>query len=71
MPNGHILTRLQGIRTMLNGVHQASAPMTNNTSGAERQAIIDSFLAEVFPNPFRFGTGDAESTRPLYVLSGS
>ena len=57
--NTHILTRLQGIQTILNGVHQASAPLTNNTSGAERQAIIDSFLAAVFPNHYRFGTGDA------------
>jgi len=59
MPNAHILTRLQGIQTILNGTHQASASLTNNTSGAERQAVIDSFLAAVFPNQFRFGTGDA------------
>ena len=57
--NNHILTRLQGIQTILNGVHQASTPLTNNTSGTERQAIIDSFLAAVFPNHYRFGTGDA------------
>lgn len=59
MPNTHILTRLQGIQNILNGVHQASTPLTNNTSGAERAAIIDSFLSAVFPNQFRFGTGDA------------
>jgi hypothetical protein len=57
--NTHILSRLQGIQTILNGVHQASAPMTNNTIGAERQAFIDNFLAAVFPNHYRFGTGDA------------
>jgi hypothetical protein len=59
MPNTHILTRLQGIQSILNGVHQASAPLTSNTSGTEREAIIDSFLSAVFPNQFRFGTGDA------------
>lgn len=59
MPNTHILTRLQGIQSILNGVHQASAPSTSSTSGTEREAIIDSFLSAVFPNQFRFGTVDA------------
>jgi hypothetical protein len=59
MPNQHILSRLQGIQEILNGVHRASSPMSNATSGTERQAVIDHFLAAVFPNQFRFGTGDA------------
>jgi hypothetical protein len=59
MPNQYVIQRLAGIRNILNGVHQASAPMTNNTSGAEREAVIDNFLSAVFPNQFRFGTGDA------------
>ena len=63
MPNTHILTRLQGIQSILNGVHQASASLTNNSSGSEREAIIDSFLSAVFPNQFRFGTGDATDAR--------
>ncbi|MDT7832436.1 hypothetical protein RQM59_08595 [Flavobacteriaceae bacterium S356] len=59
MPNQYVLQRLAGIRTILNGVHRASANMTNNTMGAEREAVIDFFLSAVFPNQFRFGTGDA------------
>lgn len=59
MPNKYVLQRLAGIRNILNGVHQASSPMSNNTSGAEREAVIDNFLSAVFPNQFRFGTGDA------------
>jgi hypothetical protein len=59
MPNQHVQTRLMGIQAILNGIHQASAPMSNNTTGTERQAVIDSFLSAVFPNQYRFGTGDA------------
>ena len=57
--NTNILTRLQGIQDILMGVHKASSPLTNNSTGAERQAFIDVFLNSVFPNQFRFGTGDA------------
>src|ERR1700674_4880270 len=33
--------------------------MSSATKGVERQTFIDSFLREVFPTPFRFGSGDA------------
>jgi hypothetical protein len=40
MPNQHVLDRLIGIQNILNGSHQTSTPMTNNTSGSEREAVI-------------------------------
>jgi hypothetical protein len=48
MPNHLIESRLAGIQNILNGVHQASAGLSNETTGEERQAVIDSFLAAVF-----------------------
>jgi hypothetical protein len=59
MPNDYVAQRLDGIRTILMGVHRASAPLSANTKGQERQAFVDSFLANVLPPVFRFGTGDA------------
>src|ERR1035437_9511402 len=59
MVNDYILQRLAGIQTILNGVHQASAPMSSNSKGQERQAFIENFLAKVLPRIYRFGTGDA------------
>jgi hypothetical protein len=57
--NAHLLSRLAGIQTMLNGVHQAGGSMSSASRGSERQAFIDGFLKEVLPTPFRSGTGDA------------
>ena len=57
--NPHVLQRLVGIRNQLVAVHQASSAMSSATKGHERQEFIDRFLSEVFPTPFRFGTGDA------------
>lgn len=59
MPNQHVSSRLDGIQTMLKGVHQSSASMSSATKGTERAAFIDDFLSRVLPAPFRFGTGDA------------
>lgn len=59
MPNQHILARLAGIQSQLIGAHQASVPMSNASKGAEREAFINGFLANVLPPVFRFGTGDA------------
>jgi hypothetical protein len=59
MPNGYVFERLAGIQTILNGVRQASTPMSSNTKGTERQSFIEDFLSKVLPPIYRFGTGDA------------
>jgi hypothetical protein len=62
MPNNHVIDRLAGIQQILNGVHAASSSMSAASRGHERQAFIDSFLANVLPPVYRFGTGDATDT---------
>jgi hypothetical protein len=59
MPNQHVITRLAGIRNQLMAGHAASAPLSNASKGAEREAFVDNFLRKVFPPNNRFGTGDA------------
>ena len=59
MPNQDLLQRLEGIQSILKGVHQAGAPMSSATKGVEREAFIGNFLSQVLPSPYRFGTGDA------------
>jgi hypothetical protein len=58
MANLHVENRLQGISSILNGVHQAGASMSAASKGVERQAFIDNFLKEVLPPIYRFGSGD-------------
>jgi hypothetical protein len=57
--NAHVLQRLEGIQTQLLGTYQAGRSISSTTKGLERETFINSFLSEVFPTPFRFGTGDA------------
>jgi hypothetical protein len=57
--NPHILSRLAGMQQMLIGVHSAGSTLSSSSKGAEREAFVNGFLKEVFPPPFRFGTGDA------------
>jgi Domain of unknown function (DUF6602) len=59
MANQLVLNRLNGIQSMLKAVHQSNSGLSDATSGAERAAFVDGFLASVLPAPFRFGTGDA------------
>jgi len=59
MPNLNVQARLEGIQTILRGVHQSGSSMSSASKGAERSAFIDDFLSKVLPSPFRFGTGDA------------
>jgi hypothetical protein len=56
--NPHVVRRLEGIRSQLLGAHQAGSSLSAATKGHERETFIHSFLSEVFPTPFRFGTGD-------------
>jgi hypothetical protein len=59
MANSFIFDRLAGIQGVLNSVHAAGGPMSASTRGQERQAFISSFLSNVLPPTFRFGSGDA------------
>ncbi|MFG1248008.1 DUF6602 domain-containing protein [Xanthobacter flavus] len=63
MPNDYVRQRLSGIRTILNGVHQGSSGLSSATSGQERAAFIDNFLANVLPPMYRFGSGDVTDKR--------
>jgi uncharacterized protein DUF6602 len=58
MPNAHVLQRLAGIQSILNGVHAASAGLSSATVGQQRAAFINDYLAEVLPPVYRFGSGD-------------
>ena len=62
MVNTHLVKRLEGIHTILKGVHQAGQPMSSASKGSEREAFVNQFLATTFPPPYRFGTGDATGT---------
>jgi hypothetical protein len=57
--NPHIVQRLSGIHTMLLGAYAANKSMSASSKGVERQTFIDSFLSQVLPSHFRFGSGDA------------
>lgn len=59
MPNQHVLQRLTGLQSILNGVHQSSVGLSSATIGQERAAFVDEFLSKVLPPIYRFGTGDA------------
>lgn len=59
MLNQHVLQRLTGLQTILNGVHQSSVGLSSATVGQERAVFVDKFLSEVLPPIYRFGTGDA------------
>ena len=59
MQNSDVMQRLVGVQQILVGVHQAGSPLSASSKGSERQAFIDSFLREVLPPLYRFGTGDA------------
>jgi hypothetical protein len=59
MPNQFVLQRLAGIQQVLMGVHRSGAPMSAASRGTERQTFVESFLANVLPPIYRFGSGDA------------
>lgn len=62
MQNTHVFQRLTGIQSILMGVHQAGSSLSASSKGNERQAFIESFLGDVLPPIYRFGTGDATDT---------
>jgi hypothetical protein len=52
--NGFIV---DGIRAILMAHHTAGVCLPSAAKGAEREVLVREFLAEVFPPPFRFGSG--------------
>jgi hypothetical protein len=56
--NEHVFQRLLGIQKTLMGLHEGGAALTSSSRGTEREHFVNSFLARVFPSPFRFGNGD-------------
>ena len=58
MQNSHVAERLAGIQSALTALHQASSTLSSASKGTEREQFVGSFLEEVLPVPFRFGTGD-------------
>ncbi len=56
--NELILQRLEGIRRTLVAVDSAGAPLSAASRGREREEFVHTFLREVFPPPYRFGSGD-------------
>jgi hypothetical protein len=56
--NPYVLQRLAGVRKQLLGAHHGGSSLSAATKGHERETFVHSFLSEVFPTPFRFGTGD-------------
>jgi hypothetical protein len=57
--NDHLKSRLEAMQRMLLGAYSAGNFFGNVTKGAEREAFLNSFLAEILPPPFRFGMGEA------------
>ncbi|MBX5183378.1 hypothetical protein HJB88_12100 [Rhizobium sp. NZLR5] len=59
MRNEFLVGRLDGIQHQLIAAYLAGASMSSSSKGRERELFINDFLTRVFPNSFRFGTGDA------------
>jgi uncharacterized protein DUF6602 len=58
LTNEHIKGRLEGIKHMLMGAHQAGNSLSSASKGNEREAFINGVLSQVLPPHFRFGSGD-------------
>lgn len=55
--NPHLRARLEGIQKQLIAHHTGGTGMPNAMIGNERETLIREFLAKVYPDTFRFGTG--------------
>lgn len=50
-------TRLAGIRAILMAHWEAGRTLPSAVVGSEREVLVREFLSQVFPTPYRFGTG--------------
>jgi hypothetical protein len=57
-PNRHITKRLEAMLSLLLNAHGGGGTMSAASKGTERELFVNSFLSQVFPTHFRFGTGD-------------
>lgn len=57
--NAHLESRLEAMRRMPLGAFAAGDFFASPTKGAEREAFLHSFLAQVLPPQSRFGMGEA------------
>ncbi|MBC8116547.1 MAG: hypothetical protein H7062_19315 [Candidatus Saccharimonas sp.] len=57
-PNRHITARLTAMLNLLLSAHGGGGTMSAASKGAERELFVNSFLSQVFPPHFRFGSGD-------------
>ncbi|MBX5293088.1 hypothetical protein HJB96_09045 [Rhizobium sp. NLR15a] len=62
MRNDHLLNRMAGIQRQLLAGHATGLTLSSSSKGREREEFISGFLSRVFPNSFRFGTGDVTDT---------
>jgi len=62
MLNSHLFERLRGVQSTLLSIHEAGSGMSSATKGVEREHFINTFLREVLPSSFRFGSGDITDT---------
>ncbi len=54
-----LLQRMEGMRSSLLSIHEASGATTATVRGIEREQFVNVVLAQAFTPPFRFGTGQA------------
>lgn len=57
--NKFIIDRINGIRDQLMAGFRSCSSLSSATKGSEREMFVNIFLSQVFPSPFRFGSGDA------------
>ena len=57
-PNQHIMSRLDAMLNMMLDAHGGGGTMSSASKGSEREIFVSSFLSQVFPPHFRFGSGD-------------
>lgn len=62
MKNDALSTRLDGIQKSLVGMYGGGGGVSSASRGQEREQFIKTFLREVMPPGYRFGTGDAIDT---------
>jgi hypothetical protein len=56
--NQRVMSRLNGVHSVLCSAFEAGDSLSASSKGYERETFISLFLSEVFPPIYRFGTGD-------------
>ncbi len=66
--NIHLDKRLSGMLNTLNAAYEAGVPLSSASKGSEREWFVNNLLTLVFPNQFRFSSG--EITDRYTAISG-